>query len=670
MAKKRSNWPKHTLQCGVLAALTFFLSGLAAKVIPGMEAPDPETYCPMGGLEALTTYIVRGSLPCSMTTVQILMGFALAAAAVFFSKLFCGYLCPVGTVEDLLIKLRKSIRLKSITIRNGSIADKALRIVKYVILFWIVYMTVTSSELFCKNLDPYYAVATGFKGEITLWMSLITVGIVLLFGLVIDRFWCKYICPLGAISNSLKFWAWLLLLAGIYWCISLVGVHIQWIWLMAAFCVVGYLLEIFCGKPRLQVLNVTIDQSRCNHSCHSCQKNCPYGIDVQSFNGRVTSVDCTLCGECVAACPSRALSVGITPKSTTGLGRFVPAIVAVALVIAGYCMGNRFELPTIDEKWDITEDMQIETVTIENLRSVKCFGSSTAFKARMEKVKGVHGVKTFVGSHTVVISYDAAATDADKIREEVFVPSHFRVSSPDPKKYSEVKIKTIRTNNMADKLDLNYLGLQMRMTGKNIFGVESVYETPLIVKVYMDPAEEVDEEYFREVVNKKSLDMPTANGGVKSTPVDFEFVKMERGEKTMGIDEYLHMMFDPFTAEYNGRYQSADTTIVRKRAEVYEGKPQFIYEIVDQNYEKPIIKRALPFLSNHLSKEEGVIGTYLTLNKDLLPCIQVRFAAPMTADRIWELMTMDTWTITYSKDDVREEGARMKFNKPGVCFPM
>ena len=74
-------------------------------------------------------------------------------------------------------------------------------------------MTVTSSELFCKNLDPYYAVATGFKGEITLWMSLVTVGIVVLLGLVIDRFWCKYVCPLGAVSNTFKFWAWLLVLA-------------------------------------------------------------------------------------------------------------------------------------------------------------------------------------------------------------------------------------------------------------------------------------------------------------------------------------------------------------------------------------------------------------------------------------------------------------------------
>ena len=222
---------------------------------------------------------------------------------------------------------------------------------------------------------------------------------------------------------------------------------------------------------------------------------------------------------------------------------------------------------------------------------------------------------------------------------------------------------------MYDKLDLNYLGLQFRQTGKCIFGVESEYNCPLIVRVYASPNEELDEAFFKEIVNKKVLQMPVHGGGVKETPVDFEFVRMEKGEGRIGIDEYLHRMFDPFTAEFSGRYPSGDTTAVRKRTDVYEGQPQFIYEIANQNYEKPIIKRGLPFLSNHLSKEEGVIGLYLTLNKALVPCIQVRFAAPMTADRIWELMTMPKWTITYSKDDIREENARLTFNEPGVCYP-
>ena len=78
----------------------------------------------------------------------------------------------------------------------------------------------------------------------------------------------------------------------------------------------------------------------------------------------------------------------------------------------------------------------------------------------------------------------------------------------------------------------------------------------------------------------------------------------------------------------------------------------------------------MPFLSNHLSKEEGIIGIYLNLNDALKPAIQIRFAEPMTEEKLWSLMTMDTWTITYSKDDVREVPAKLSFKTPGNLYPL
>ncbi|MBR3076169.1 MAG: hypothetical protein IKH11_10520, partial [Bacteroidales bacterium] len=234
--------------------------------------------------------------------------------------------------------------------------------------------------------------------------------------------------------------------------------------------------------------------------------------------------------------------------------------------------------------------------------------------------------------------------------------------------YKTLKIQTIRTEHMPNKTDLNYLGLQMRLTGKKVFGIESEYDCPLIVRVYSAPEEELDEAWFREVVEKKVLAMPVHGGGVKETPVDFDFVRLEKGQGSIGIAEYLERMFDPFSAEFNGRYPSADTTIVRKRAEVYAGKPQYVMEFVSMNYEKPIIKRAIPFLSNYVSKEEGVIAVYLKLNKALKPSIQIRYAEPMTDARLWEMLQQEKWTITYSKDDVREVDAKMKFSEKGSVY--
>lgn len=667
MAKQstiKKNWPKYLLQWGVLAAIAGFL------LIPCKNPANPEAYCPMGGLQALTTFFVRGSLPCSMSMVQIVMGIVLAAAVVLFSKLFCGYICPLGTVQDLLVKLRNVIGWKGIEIKSVSIADKVLRVIKYALLFWIFYMTATASELFCKNLDPYYAVATGFKGEITLWMSIVTVVLVLVCGFFINMFWCKYLCPLGAISNSLKFWVWIVVLAAAYYVLGLVGVNVPWWALLAAFCVAGYLLEILCGKPKLQVLHIMKNDAKCTH-CGICNKHCPYGIDIANCKtGAVNAVDCTLCGECTAVCPMDAIHTGVCVKGSRNLGNvLLPAIIAVLLVAFGFWAGDKYELPTINVTWGIEETLEdgtvkqlvdpsaLETMEMTGLRSVKCYGSSMAFKAKLEKIRGVYGVKTFVAHHRAVITYDPSVTTSEKIQESVFTPSKFRVNTPDPAATDSIKVVTIRTENMYDKLDLNYLGLQMRLTEKKIYGLESEFACPLIVRVYMDPSENLDKAWFKKIVNMKELEMPLHGGGTKITPVNFKFVDLEDGESYISTEAFIRRMFTPFKAQF------------KKRVEEFEGKPQFVYEIPDANYEKPIILRNLPFVSNHLSKNDGIIGVYLELNKDLVPALMVRYAAPMTASRIWELLNMEKWTITYAEDDVREVDAKLKFKTPGVEMP-
>ena len=663
MAKRSTiikNWPKYLLQWGVLAALIVFISGL----VPSESPVDPEAYCPMGGLQALATFLANNSLPCSMSMLQIMMGVALAAAVVLFSKLFCAFICPLGTVQDLLGKARKAMHIKGIMVRNGSALDKILRIVKYALLFWIFYMTMSSSELFCKNIDPYYAIATGFKGEITLWMSIVSICLVVIGSFAVDMFWCRYLCPLGAISNSLKFWLWIGVVAGAYYLANVLGADIPWAVLLGAFCLVGYLLEIFHSKPKLQLLHVVKDQSVCN-GCGLCTKKCPYHIDIKSFDNKVNHVDCTLCGECVAACSARALNVGVCKPTRSKVWNIVPAVLTVALVVFGIWAGGKVELPTIDMKWGIenvaedgtvtvlVDEKTLETATIEGLRSVKCYGSAMAFKAKLQKIAGVHGVKVFVKRHTAEVLYNPSLTDPDKLQEAIYIPSRFKVNSLEPGSIDSLKVVTIRTEGMYDRMDINYLGLQMRQTDKKIYGLESEFACPLIVRVYMDPSEDVDEDWFEDIVEMEKLVMPVHGGGTREIEVDYEFVKMEKETGSIGAEEYIRR---PFKAEF------------KSRVEENEGKKQWIYEIANPGYDKPIYQRNMPFLSNHLSRHDGVIGVYINLNKGLIPSIQVRYAAPMTPEKLWELMTMETWTITYKKEDVREENARIKFSEPGVVY--
>ncbi len=207
---------------------------------------------------------------------------------------------------------------------------------------------------------------------------------------------------------------------------------------------------------------------------------------------------------------------------------------------------------------------------------------------------------------------------------------------------------------MYDKMDINYLGLQMRQSGKKIYGLETEFACPLIVRVFMDRSEEISEDWFEEIVEMDKLVMPVHGGGTKEIEVDFKFAGMEDGTYNVATVDFIRSMFSPFKAEF------------KKRVDENSGKQQFVYEIADKNYDKPIILRSMPFLSNHLSGNEGIIGIYLDLNKDLVPAIMVRYAEPMTAEKVWELMNMETWSITYSPEDIREVPAKLSFKTPGV----
>lgn len=630
MAKRSSiisNWPKYVLQWGVLVALILFLTGL----IPGETAADPEAFCPMGGLQAFATYLAQNSLPCSMSSLQVMMGLALVAAVVLFSKLFCGYLCPLGTVQDIIKRLRVKFRIKSVKIANGSVVDKVLRIIKYALLFLIFYMTVEESELFCKNLDPYYAVATGFQGEITLWMSIVSICVLVIGSLVVDMFWCRYLCPLGAISNSLKFWVWIGVLFGIYYAANVIGAGIPWAVLLGAFCIIGYLLEVFNARPKYQILHVLKNESACNN-CGLCQKMCPYHIDLRAFhNGKINHVDCTLCGECVAACANKALNVGIKENKVGKFRKVVPALLAVALTLFGIWAGGKIELPTIDMKWN-TEDVaseNLQTTTFDNLRTLKCYGSAMTFKAKMEKVPGVHGVKVFVTRQSADILYNAEATSPEKIREAIYVPSRCKVQQLDPSVTTSLKTVVIRTEGMYEKGDLDNLGAMLKETGRKIYWLESEFACPLIVRVIMDAGENLDEDWFEEIVEK-----------------EYDFVKMEDEVIRTNASEYISKSFKPFKVE------------IQSRIEKYGNWKQNWYEVSDLSFDN--IDNAMPFLSNYLTQQSSILGVYLELNADLVPTIRIRYVDPMTEDKIKELLARDTWTIS-NKGELKETKAKIAF---------
>lgn len=158
--KRKPNYLKHILQWGVLAAIagTVLWANFSEKPV------DVEAYCPFGGLQAFGTYLVNNSLACSMSMLQIMMGLVLAVGVILFSKLFCGYLCPLGTVGEWMGRAGKKLHLQ-VEVPSGSIVDKLLRVVKYVLLFTILYFTLSSSEPVLQETRSVLCRGYGIQGR-------------------------------------------------------------------------------------------------------------------------------------------------------------------------------------------------------------------------------------------------------------------------------------------------------------------------------------------------------------------------------------------------------------------------------------------------------------------------------------------------------------------------
>ncbi|WP_418992635.1 4Fe-4S binding protein [Alistipes sp.] len=644
--KRKPNYLKHILQWGVLAAIvtTVLWATFSDKPV------DVEKYCPFGGLQAFGTYLVNNSLACSMSMLQIMMGLVLAAGVILFSKLFCGYLCPLGTVGEAMGRAGRKLKIQ-VEVPSGSAADRLLRAVKYVLLFTILYFTLSSSELFCKKLDPYYAVATGFQGEIVLWMSLTSLVLLLLGGFVVRMFWCRYICPLGAVSNIFKFTVLLVVAAVGAWVLGLLGVEKAWVWVVGATCAAAYLIEIVklrsCAFPLMYVRR---DAALCNN-CGLCEKKCPYRIPIHDY-AKVKHVDCTMCGQCISSCATQALQVNGRRS-----WRWVPGLLAIVLFLMALWLGSKLELPTIDEKWGQYEQAEgLRTYEMEGLQTIKCFGSSKAFSAKMQTVPGVYGVKTFVRRHGIEVLYDPAKTDTLKIQAAIFSPTLRKFATPG-EHIPELDVLKLGVEGLHDRMDMVYFGMVLQRI-EGVYGFTTEFACPVDVTVYADPAAGITEKQLEEAIDARELVIPSKEGE--------KIIPMHTVLKTYDVagrisrEEFAQTMFRE-VEKLSGRFVA--------NAEKWGDDEQFpkaVYEMEFPGIEKLPIRMGFPYFKSFLSCTDGIVSVDFVL-RDLVPVMRVHYVRSMWDDaRLWnEVFQAEKWTVRMADGTFKEVDPRLKFTREG-----
>ncbi len=264
----------------------------SATYVP--RPPSVEGFLPIGALVSLKRLLLTGVYdPIHPAGLTIFL--AALAIAILFRKGFCGWICPVGFASNLVERLSRKLKLLR---RPPLWLDYPLLSLKYLLLGFFAYlillkMDIQSIEAFSQapyNLAVDARMLLFFlePSATTIWV----LGGLLAASLVLRNFWCRYLCPYGALLGIL---AWF-------------------------------------GPAKIRR-----DQDTCIN-CKRCEKSCPGSIRVAEKE-IVHSPECLGCLECVAACPvkdclqltaygRRALPALLLPLGVVGIFLFFWAVAA------------------------------------------------------------------------------------------------------------------------------------------------------------------------------------------------------------------------------------------------------------------------------------------------------------------------------------------------------
>ncbi|MBV2361580.1 NosR/NirI family protein [Thalassococcus sp. CAU 1522] len=143
--------------------------------------------------------------------LTFILWFAVAAALLFWGRgAYCGWLCPFGALQELTNKIARALRVPQWTLPWG--LHERLWPIKYMIflgLFGVSLASIEQAERLAE-VEPFKtAIILNFMRA---WPFVAYVMALLAAGLFVERFYCRYLCPLGAalaIPARMRMFDWL-----------------------------------------------------------------------------------------------------------------------------------------------------------------------------------------------------------------------------------------------------------------------------------------------------------------------------------------------------------------------------------------------------------------------------------------------------------------------------
>lgn len=281
-------------------------------------SPSIHALCPYGGLESLYALFITGEFVKKIFTGTLVLFIITIILAILFRRSFCGFICPFGAIQEFFGMIGRKVFGKQYTLPKRF--DQPLRYLKYVVLIITALGAFITGTLWMSPYDPWAAYAHIFEGLDSLisesLIGLILLVITVIGSLIYDRFFCKYLCPMGAFLGIVS---------------------------------------------KVSPQKITRNDHTCIN-CGICNKVCPVNIEVDQADD-ITSAECLNCQNCTLSCPKEgALTVSYGKKKS-----LVPVTIMLAIFILYF--GGVYTAKTVDALNFLPEPIPVgEIMNIEDIK--------------------------------------------------------------------------------------------------------------------------------------------------------------------------------------------------------------------------------------------------------------------------------------------------------------
>lgn len=270
---------------------TMFVNQLENGMVPTVTRPPGiEAFLPISSLISLKYWLVTGIFNSIHPSGLMIFLMALVTA-VFLKRGFCSWVCPFGLLTEYLNRLHRVLLRKNVKVPPW--LDYPLRSLKYLLLaffLWAIVLKMNAAALDYFIYSPYNMVADikmlYFFTNITPFAFWVLMALVVL-SIFVRNFWCRYLCPYGALLGILSF---------------------------------------------LSILKVHRNTETCTN-CQKCTRTCPVDIKVHKTTS-VISDECHACLKCVAVCPEKD-TLYISASRRKGILKPLAYAVMICMLFAG-----------------------------------------------------------------------------------------------------------------------------------------------------------------------------------------------------------------------------------------------------------------------------------------------------------------------------------------------